>query len=102
MRRVKRSESFVIEHPYTVSPEESIAEARRLMDDHGITGLPVVAGGKLAGILSRRDIVFAGASSGAVSEFMTPRERLITAPVGITLQDAESVLGPTQGGEAPG
>jgi IMP dehydrogenase len=93
VRKVKRSESFVIENPYTVSPVQSIGEARRLMEDYGITGLPVVADGKLAGILSRRDIVFAGMSSGSVAEFMTPRERLVTAPRGITLNEAESILG---------
>lgn len=92
VRRVKRSESFVIEHPYTVAPHESISEARRLMEDHGITGLPVVSDGKLAGILSRRDIVFAGGSSGSVAQFMTPRDKLITAPKGISLKEAESIL----------
>lgn len=93
VRRVKRSESFVIEHPYTVSPDQSVADARHLMEEHGITGLPVVADGKLAGILSRRDTVFAGTASGPVSQFMTPRDRLITAPRGITLSEAESILG---------
>ncbi len=63
VRRVKRSESFVIEHPYTVGPEESVASARELMEARGITGLPVVSSeGRLAGILSRRDIAFAGMS----------------------------------------
>lgn len=92
VRRVKRSESFVIEHPYTVSPEQSIDEARRLMDECGITGLPVVTGDKLAGILSRRDIVFAGQENGPVARFMTPRSELVTGPVGMTLPDAEAML----------
>jgi IMP dehydrogenase len=92
VRRVKRSESFVIEHPYTVSPDQTIADARRLMEEHAITGLPVVAEGKLAGILSRRDIVFAGTAEGPVSQFMTPRDKLVTAPKGIKLREAESIL----------
>lgn len=92
VRRVKRSESFVIEHPYTVTPDESIATARELMEERGITGLPVVQDGKLAGILSRRDIVFAADSRGRVSEFMTSRPKLVTAPYGITLEQAEAVL----------
>jgi IMP dehydrogenase len=93
VRRVKRSESFVIEQPYTVAPSESVAEARRLMEEHGITGLPVVEQGRLAGILSRRDIVFAGDSRGPVSQFMTPRDRLVTGPKGISLSHAEEMLG---------
>jgi IMP dehydrogenase len=92
VRRVKRSESFIIEHPYTVSPEQSIDEARLMMDEHSITGLPVVSGNKLAGILSRRDIVFAGDEVGPVSRFMTPRDRLITGSASISLEDAESML----------
>jgi len=92
VRKVKRSESFVIEHPYTVAPDQSIDEARSLMDDHGITGLPVVAGEKLAGILSRRDIVFAKGQTGPVSRFMTPRDRLVTGPTGISLEEAETML----------
>lgn len=92
VRRVKRSESFVIENPYTVTPDQSVATARMLMEEHGITGLPVVQDRRLAGILSRRDIVFAGMSPGNVSDFMTPRDRLITAPVGITLKEAEELL----------
>ena len=92
VRLVKRSESFVIEHPYTVAPEQSINDARDLMEDHGITGLPVVSGDMLAGILSRRDIVFAGDENGPVSKFMTPREKLVTGKVGISLDDAEAML----------
>jgi len=94
VRRVKRSESFVIEHPYTIEPDASVAEARDLMERQGITGLPVVSGdGILAGILSRRDIAFAGRSPRQVQELMTPRDRLVTAPVGISLRDAEDLLG---------
>lgn len=93
VQRVKRSESFIIEHPYTVGLDATVAEARRLMDECGITGLPVVDGeGKLAGILSERDILFAGLSPRRVSEFMTPRQRLVTAPRGISLREAESLL----------
>jgi IMP dehydrogenase len=93
VRRVKRSESFVIERPYTVTPNESVDQARDLMEEHSITGLPVVSDGKLAGMLSRRDIVFAASSAkGLVRDFMTPREKLLTGAIGITLEDAERAL----------
>jgi IMP dehydrogenase len=93
VRRVKRSESFIIENPYTIGPDETVAAARALMEQHSVTGLPVIdAEGKLVGILSRRDVLFASTSSGRVVEFMTPRDRLVTAPVGITLPEAERLL----------
>jgi IMP dehydrogenase len=93
VRRVKRSESFIIEIPYTIGPTETVAAARELMDEKGITGLPVVGeNGTLAGILSKRDIIFAGMSPRLIGEFMTPRDRVVTAPMGISLHEAEQLL----------
>jgi IMP dehydrogenase len=93
VRQVKRSETFVIENPYTVSPASTVGQARELLTEHHITGLPVVDGsGKLAGLLASRDILFVHDDSKLVSEVMTPRERLVTAPMGTTIAQAEEIL----------
>jgi IMP dehydrogenase len=93
VRQVKRSESFVIENPYTVGPSASVGEARDLLEVHSITGLPVVdAAGMLVGLLTSRDILFVHDDSRLVNEFMTPRERLVTAPMGTTIAQAEEIL----------
>lgn len=93
VRHVKRSESFVIESPYTIDPAATVGQARALLDEHGITGLPVVdEAGKLVGLLTSRDILFVHDDSRVVLEVMTPRERLVTAPRGTTITQAEEVL----------
>src|SRR5450759_3469130 len=93
VRQVKRSESFIIENPYTIEPESTVGHARDLLDDHHITGLPVVGREcKLVGLLSSRDILFVHDDSKLVSEVMTPRDRLVTAPTGTTISEAEDIL----------
>jgi IMP dehydrogenase len=93
VRQVKRSESFVIENPYTIGPAATVGKARDLLEMHSITGLPVVDGaGMLIGLLSSRDILFVRDDSRLVSEVMTPRERLVTAPMGTTIAQAEEIL----------
>ncbi|HEY8684894.1 MAG TPA: IMP dehydrogenase [Chloroflexota bacterium] len=93
VRQVKRSESFIIENPYTIEPESTVGHARDLLDDHHITGLPVVDREcKLVGLLSSRDILFVHDDSKLVSEVMTPRDRLVTAPTGTTISEAEEIL----------
>ena len=56
--KVKKFESGMISDPVTVSPHQKIAEARELMDRHGISGLPVTQKGRLVGILTNRDLRF--------------------------------------------
>lgn len=93
VRQVKRSESFVIENPYTIRPDNTVGDARSLLDRHHITGLPVVdAAGTLVGLLSSRDILFVHDDAIPVAEVMTPRGRLITAPTGTTITQAEEIL----------
>jgi IMP dehydrogenase len=93
VRLVKRSESFVIENPHTVAPDETVGEARALLEDHGISSLPVVAGeGTLLGLVSSRDILFVHDDSGLVGDVMTPRSKLVTAAVGTTISQAEQIL----------
>ncbi|HEX6509241.1 MAG TPA: IMP dehydrogenase, partial [Chloroflexota bacterium] len=92
VRQVKRSESFVIENPYTIEPNSTVGRARELLEQHHITGLPVVDElGKLVGLLSSRDILFVHDDSRLVSDVMTPRARLITAPTGTTIGQAEEI-----------
>lgn len=93
VRLVKRSESFVIENPHTIGPDETVGEARALLEEHAISSLPVVdADGDLLGIVSSRDILFVHDDSGSVRQVMTPRSRLVTAPVGTTISQAEQIL----------
>ncbi|RUM88027.1 MAG: IMP dehydrogenase [Thermovibrio sp.] len=90
--RVKRSESGMIVKPVTVSPEQTIAEAEKLMRKYKISGLPVVdEEGKLLGIITNRDIRFVKDFSKKIREVMT-RENLITVPVGTTLEEAKEIL----------
>lgn len=93
VRQVKRSESFVIENPYTIHADNTVGQARDLLEQHHITGLPVVdAEGRLVGLLSSRDILFVHDDSRLVTGVMTPRERLVTAPMGTTIGQAEEIL----------
>jgi IMP dehydrogenase len=93
VRQVKRSESFVIENPYTIGPLNTVGRARELFEEHQITGLPVVeAVGKLLGLVTGRDILFVRDDSKQVRDVMTPRERLVTAPKGTTIAEAEEIL----------
>src|SRR5947209_9009846 len=59
VKQVKRSESFVIENPFTISPDSTVGDARDILEQNEITGLPVVdAEGLLTGLLTSRDILF--------------------------------------------
>jgi IMP dehydrogenase len=93
VRQVKRSESFVIENPYTIGPEQTVGAARDILDRHSVTGLPVIdADGHLLGLLSGRDILFVQDDTTQVANVMTPRDRLITARTGTTIAQAEQIL----------
>lgn len=93
VRLVKRSESFVIENPYTIGPDNTVGDAREILDRHGISGLPVVdTEGVLIGLLSSRDILFVQDDARLVRDVMTSRDRLVTAPVGTTITQAEEIL----------
>jgi len=88
---VKRSVSGMILHPVTISPHVRIQEALDLMKKFKISGIPVTDGPKLVGILTNRDLRFETRMDAMVSELMT-KDRLITAPVGTTLEDAKKLL----------
>ena len=88
--RVKRSESVMIEQPYTIKPDLTVAEARKVMEEYSVSGLLVEEGGKLLGIITRRDITFEDNNKLKVSELMT--KDVITAKVGLTIDQAKEIL----------
>jgi len=93
VRKVKRAESVIIEHPYTTGPNATMADAKRMMQEKGINGLLVVdIKGKLLGILTARDLLFEDNESRRVSELMTPTEKLHTARTGASVDDARQLL----------
>ncbi len=90
--RVKRSESGVITNPFSLTPEHHVYDAEELMGKYRISGVPIVdRNNKLVGILTNRDLRFVHDYSIQIREVMT-HENLVTAPVGTTLNDAESIL----------
>ncbi len=93
VEKVKKSESGMILDPVTVGPETPIREVLRLMEEYKISGIPVVEGPKkkLLGIVTNRDLRFETALERPVKEVMT-RENLITAPPGVTLEEAKRIL----------
>ncbi|MDR2800438.1 MAG: IMP dehydrogenase [Desulfovibrio sp.] len=92
VEKVKKSESGMITSPITVKPTDSVAVALGLMAGYRVSGLPVVQGRKLVGILTNRDVRFVrDPETTLVSESMTSRN-LITVPVGTTLEKAKEHL----------
>ncbi len=92
VREVKRSESVMIAAPFTLGPDNTIGEAMRLVREKGISGLPIVdADGRLAGILTNRDLRFATNFDEKIARVMTARN-LVTARRDITQEEAKKVL----------
>jgi IMP dehydrogenase len=88
--KVKRSESVMIEQPYTVKPDITVAEVKKAMAQYGVSGLLVEDGGRLVGIITRRDITFEKNNKRKVSELMT--KEVITAKAGTTIDQAKEIL----------
>lgn len=92
IEKVKKSESGMITSPVTIHPNDTVAAALVLMNRYRVSGLPVVRGAKLAGILTNRDVRFVkDPEQTLVKERMT-RRNLITVPVGTTLEEAKEHL----------
>ena len=90
--RVKRSESGMILNPITLGPDAALREAHHLMARFKISGVPIVDGsGKLIGIITNRDLQFERELDRPIRDAMT-KEKLVTAPVGTTLDEAERIL----------
>jgi IMP dehydrogenase len=89
--KVKRSENGVIQDPVTLSSDLLVTEARQLMQEQNVSGIPIVDGGKLAGILTRRDLKFLKDDSVRIKDVMTA-ENLVTGPADTTLEQAREIL----------
>jgi len=91
---VKRSENGVITDPFFLTPTHQVFDAEHLMGKYRISGVPIVNNEeeqKLVGIITNRDLRFIQDYSLQIDEVMT-KEKLVTAPVGTTLEDAEKIL----------
>ncbi len=89
--KVKRSENGVITDPFYLSPEHTLEDANELMAKYRISGVPITEGKRLVGIITNRDLKFETDYSKKIKDSMTS-EGLITAPVGITLEEAKKIL----------
>jgi IMP dehydrogenase len=90
--RVKRSESGMILNPITLKADATLRDALKLMQQFSISGVPIIDDdGRLRGIITNRDLQFENELDKPITDVMT-RERLITAPVGTSLDDAERIL----------
>ena len=90
--KVKRFESGLIVDPVTMRPEQLIREARRIMAQQRISGVPVTKDGKAVGILTNRDLRFVRDDDQPISNVMTPREKLVTVPPGTQLERCKELL----------
>lgn len=89
--KVKRSENGIIVDPITLPPDETVGTARRIMEQHKISGVPITVNGFLKGILTRRDLRFLADNNQRLSEVMT-HNNLVTASESTTLETAERIL----------
>ncbi|MDR5171095.1 IMP dehydrogenase [Methylobacillus flagellatus] len=90
--RVKRFESGVVIDPVTIQPNLTVRDVLALTRQHKISGLPVVDGNKVVGIVTNRDLRFENNLDQAISNIMTPRERLVTVREGASLEEATALL----------
>jgi IMP dehydrogenase len=98
VRKVKKFEAGIVVNPVTIQPDETLADALRLMAEHHISGIPVVekspsarVPGRLVGILTNRDVRFASDPRQKVAELMT-RERLVTVNENVSREEAKRLL----------
>ncbi len=91
VEKVKKSESGMIVDPLSVEPDFTVGQALEIMSEYRISGLPVVQGDKLVGIVTNRDVLFVQDMQTKVSEVMTS-ENLVTVPPGTNLEQAKTIL----------
>lgn len=93
VRRVKRFESGMVLDPVTITPDATLGDALNLMNNYGISGIPVVKSGskKLVGILTNRDVRFATDKKQPIKELMT-KDGLVTARSNVSKADAKALL----------
>jgi IMP dehydrogenase len=90
--RVKRHEFGIVIDPITVTPQMKVRDAIALQRQHGISGLPVVEGRKVVGIVTNRDLRFESRLDEPLRNIMTPQERLVTMREGATLDEAQHLM----------
>ncbi len=90
IKKVKRYESWIIDHPFTIRPDESVGAVRELMSEHNISGIPVIDKEKLVGIITKRDIRFVSDETRKVKDLMTTK--LITVTKDISRDEARNIL----------
>ena len=91
--KVKRSESGMIEHPITLTPDKTVADALEVTAFYRIGGVPIISeDGILVGMITNRDLKYEENYDTPVTKLMTPLDKLVTAPPGINLEDAKKVL----------
>ncbi len=90
--RVKRHEFGIVIDPVTVTPDMKVRDAIALQRQHGISGLPVVLGRKVVGIVTNRDLRFEERLDEPLRNIMTPQERLVTMKEGATLTEAQTLM----------
>src|ERR1700759_4462844 len=92
VRKVKKFEAGMVVNPVTIHPNETLADAFRLMAEHRISGIPVVeTSGRLVGILTNRDVRFASDPRQPVAELMT-KDQLVTVREGVKPDEAKRLL----------
>ncbi|MFV0477668.1 MAG: IMP dehydrogenase [Parahaliea sp.] len=92
VRRVKKFESGVVKDPITIQQDATIAELLELTNAYGFSGVPVLKGADLVGIVTRRDVRFESDMSKLVSSIMTPRDKLVTVKEGASAQEVQRLL----------
>lgn len=92
VEKVKKYESGMILDPITLSPQHKVSAALELMRKYSISGVPITVDGHLVGILTNRDLRFEVNVEQPIANLMTKEDRLVTAPVGTTLDQAKAIL----------
>ena len=92
VRMVKKFESGVVKDPITVSPETTVADLLRITESHNISGVPVVEGDEVLGIVTSRDTRFVTEYNQPVSAIMTGKDRLVTVREGVPAQEVRALL----------
>jgi IMP dehydrogenase len=92
VRAVKKFESGIIRDPITIRPERTVAELIELTLEHKISGVPVVEGRDLVGIITGRDVRFEKRTDALIREVMTPKEKLVTATEGASFDEITDIL----------
>ena len=89
--RVKKAESYVVDHPITLTVEHTVSDARRIVEETGTGGILILdGGGELAGIITTRDLLFEDDEHRPLTEVM--RREVVTAPAHTTLEEAKKIL----------